>query len=145
VDVIFYDTTTVSFSIDEEDEDMEEEEEGGGIRKYGKNKGGVWAPQVVGGFNSSVPKFPKFHATGNEFHKIAKNLVRDLGNLIDFFYPLLYKTIFNRKEMFILCLEIFISTVPKFHPNDRENASSWSPESSRNVGTLHQRYKNHHS
>jgi transposase len=46
VDVIFYDTTTVSFSIDEEDEDMEEEE-GGGIRKYGKNKGGVWAPQVV--------------------------------------------------------------------------------------------------
>jgi len=46
VDVIFYDTTTVSFSIDEEDEDMEEEESGC-IRKYGKNKGGIWAPQVV--------------------------------------------------------------------------------------------------
>lgn len=46
VDVIFYDTTTVSFSIDEEDEDMEEGESGG-IRKYGKNKGGIWAPQVV--------------------------------------------------------------------------------------------------
>jgi len=37
VDLIFYDTTTVSFSIDQEDE----------TRKYGHSKEGFWAPQVV--------------------------------------------------------------------------------------------------
>ena len=37
VDLIFYDTTTASFSIDHEDE----------IRKYGKSKEGGWNPQVV--------------------------------------------------------------------------------------------------
>jgi len=41
VDVIFYDTTTASFSIDEED-DAEES-----IRKFGYSKEGGWAPQVV--------------------------------------------------------------------------------------------------
>jgi transposase len=40
VDVIFYDTTTVSFSIDQEDEEQ-------GLRKYGHNKEGTWSPQVV--------------------------------------------------------------------------------------------------
>lgn len=66
VDLIFYDTTTASFCIDQEDEDIELEEleiygEGEteaetevnkevlskGLRKYGHNKEGVWTPQVV--------------------------------------------------------------------------------------------------
>jgi hypothetical protein len=41
VDLIFYDTTTASFSIDQEDEDDE------GIRKFGRGKEGGWGPQVV--------------------------------------------------------------------------------------------------
>jgi transposase len=45
VDLIFYDTTTVSFSIDDEDEDENDYEEG--LRKYGHSKSGVWAPQIV--------------------------------------------------------------------------------------------------
>ena len=44
VDVIFYDTTTASFSIDEEDQD---DEAGPGFRKYGHSKNGTWSPQVV--------------------------------------------------------------------------------------------------
>lgn len=44
VDVVFYDTTTVSFSIDTEDEDGEDAE---ALRKYGRSKEGTWTPQVV--------------------------------------------------------------------------------------------------
>jgi len=44
VDVIFYDTTTASFSIDEEDEDTEA---GSGFRKFGHSKKGTWTPQIV--------------------------------------------------------------------------------------------------
>ena len=44
VDVIFYDTTTASFSIDEADEDTET---GTGFRKYGHSKDGTWSPQIV--------------------------------------------------------------------------------------------------
>ena len=44
VDVIFYDTTTASFSIDEEDEDADT---GTGFRKYGHSKDGAWGPQIV--------------------------------------------------------------------------------------------------
>lgn len=44
VDVIFYDTTTASFSIDEEDEDTQD---GPGFRKYGHSKDGTWSPQIV--------------------------------------------------------------------------------------------------
>ena len=40
VDLIFYDTTTASFSVDFEDEEE-------GIRKYGRPKSGAWAVQVV--------------------------------------------------------------------------------------------------
>ena len=40
VDLIFFDTTTVTFSIDEADEDD-------GLRVYGRPKGGGWSPQVV--------------------------------------------------------------------------------------------------
>jgi len=40
VDVVFYDTTTISFSIDQEDDED-------GPRKLGKAKEGVWAPLVV--------------------------------------------------------------------------------------------------
>ena len=36
VDLIFYDTTTASFSIDYEDEDFDEPD--GGLRKFGKSK-----------------------------------------------------------------------------------------------------------
>jgi len=39
VDLIFYDTTTASFSIDEEDDE--------GIRRFGRSKEGGWGPQVV--------------------------------------------------------------------------------------------------
>jgi transposase len=42
VDLIFYDTTTASFSIDYEDEDQE-----GAFRKFGYCKEGGWGPQVV--------------------------------------------------------------------------------------------------
>jgi transposase len=44
VDVIFYDTTTASFSIDEADQDTET---GAGFRKYGHSKDGTWTPQIV--------------------------------------------------------------------------------------------------
>ena len=44
VDLIFYDTTTASFAIDEEDEDMED---ASGFRKYGHSKSGTWSPQIV--------------------------------------------------------------------------------------------------
>ncbi len=53
VDLIFYDTTTASFSIDQEDEDMELDVNGEtevleeGLRKYGHSKEGTWSPQVV--------------------------------------------------------------------------------------------------
>jgi transposase len=45
VDLVFYDTTTASFSVDEEDE--ESEELGTGLRQWGKPKEGGWAVQVV--------------------------------------------------------------------------------------------------
>ncbi len=45
VDLIFYDTTTASFSIDYEDEDLDDPD--GGLRKFGKSKEGAWSPQVV--------------------------------------------------------------------------------------------------
>ena len=55
VDVVFYDTTTASFSIDFEDEDeiLDEESDGEavpktpGLRKRGKSKNGTWNPQVI--------------------------------------------------------------------------------------------------
>jgi len=40
VDLIFYDTTTVSFSIDYEDED--DDEAGEGMRKFGHSSTGTW-------------------------------------------------------------------------------------------------------
>jgi transposase len=43
VDLIFYDTTTASFSIDYEDEQDSE----GAFRKFGYSKEGGWGPQVV--------------------------------------------------------------------------------------------------
>ena len=39
VDLIFYDTTTAAFSLDQEDND--------GLRRFGRPKSGVWSPQVV--------------------------------------------------------------------------------------------------
>jgi hypothetical protein len=45
VDLIFYDTTTASFSIDYEDNDPENE--AGNFRKFGHAKEGFWSPQVV--------------------------------------------------------------------------------------------------
>ena len=42
VDLIFYDTTTASFFIDQEDDDAE-----GGLRKFCPAKEGFWAPSVV--------------------------------------------------------------------------------------------------
>jgi transposase len=45
VDLVFYDTTTASFSIDEQDE--QSEDLGSGLRQWGKPKEGGWAVQVV--------------------------------------------------------------------------------------------------
>ena len=45
VDLIFYDTTTTSFSIDQEDNDPEDENNN--LRKFGRAKEGTWGPQVV--------------------------------------------------------------------------------------------------
>jgi transposase len=42
VDLIFYDTTTASFSIDQEDNDEKSH-----LRKFGHAKEGMWGPQVV--------------------------------------------------------------------------------------------------
>ncbi len=44
VDVVFYDTTTVAFSIDTEDDEAEDDQ---ALRKYGRSKEGTWDPQVV--------------------------------------------------------------------------------------------------
>jgi transposase len=44
VDVVFYDTTTVAFSIDTEDEEAEDDQ---ALRKYGRSKEGTWNPQAV--------------------------------------------------------------------------------------------------
>lgn len=46
VDVIFYDTTTASFAIDEADPDDEESGDEG-LRQLGHSKEGTWTPQVV--------------------------------------------------------------------------------------------------
>jgi len=43
VDLIFYDTTTASFSIDEEDEDGQDTP---GLRKLGHSKNGPGAPRL---------------------------------------------------------------------------------------------------
>ena len=43
VDLIFYDTTTASFCIDQEDNDPEQDN----LRKFGRGKEGSWGPQVV--------------------------------------------------------------------------------------------------
>ena len=45
VDLIFYDTTTASFSVDAEDEP--ERHPNATLRKFGHSKEGFWAPQVV--------------------------------------------------------------------------------------------------
>lgn len=52
VDLIFYDTTTASFSVDREDEDEV------GIRKFGHAKEGFWAPQVVVALAVTPEGFP---------------------------------------------------------------------------------------
>ena len=44
VDLVFYDTTTVTFSIDMEDEEAEDEMV---LRQYGRPKGGKWSVQMV--------------------------------------------------------------------------------------------------
>lgn len=46
VDVVFYDTSTVSFSIDESDEQEEGSSENL-LRNLGRSKEGVWTPQIV--------------------------------------------------------------------------------------------------
>lgn len=43
VDLIFYDTTTAEFSIDQEDDDQSDDN----LRRYGRAKNGQWNPQVV--------------------------------------------------------------------------------------------------
>lgn len=45
VDLIFYDTTTATFHVDQEDDP--EQNPAVGLRKFGHSKEGFWAPQVV--------------------------------------------------------------------------------------------------
>jgi transposase len=47
VDVVFYDTTTCSFSIDAADDADDEEDGANGLRQFGRAKEGGWTPQVV--------------------------------------------------------------------------------------------------
>jgi transposase len=47
VDVVFYDTSTVSFSIDDSDELDENDSSHVLLRNLGRSKEGVWTPQVV--------------------------------------------------------------------------------------------------
>jgi len=48
VDVVFYDTSTVSFSIDESDEEPDGDETSNPLlRNLGRSKEGIWTPQVV--------------------------------------------------------------------------------------------------
>jgi len=47
VDLVFYDTTTCSFAVDDEDDDEDGEQGAVGLRKRGHGKEGTWAPQVV--------------------------------------------------------------------------------------------------
>lgn len=42
VDIIFYDTTTCSFTIDEEDDEVD----GDGLRRWSRSKEGAWAPLI---------------------------------------------------------------------------------------------------
>ena len=51
VDLIFYDTTTASFSIDQEDGQD-------GVRMFGRSKEGPWAPQVVVALAVTPEGFP---------------------------------------------------------------------------------------
>ena len=44
VDLVFYDTTTVAFSIDTEDEETEDDE---ALRQYGRPKDGSWSVQMM--------------------------------------------------------------------------------------------------
>ena len=44
VDLVFYDTTTASFSVDQEDNDPDADIN---LRKFGRGKDGGWGPQVV--------------------------------------------------------------------------------------------------
>lgn len=45
VDLIFYDTTTASFHVDQEDDSLENDDVA--LRKFGHSKEGFWSPQVV--------------------------------------------------------------------------------------------------
>jgi len=54
VDLIFYDTTTAGFSIDQEDDDPNDD----GLRKYGRAKNGQWSPQVVVALAVTQEGFP---------------------------------------------------------------------------------------
>jgi transposase len=47
VDIVFYDTTTVSFCIDAEDEETGAEESDEGLRQWGRPKEGRWSIQMV--------------------------------------------------------------------------------------------------
>ncbi len=53
VDLVFYGTTTVDFSIDEEDEETEDDQ---ALRQYGRPKDGSWAVQMVVAVGSDSPR-----------------------------------------------------------------------------------------
>jgi len=79
VDLIFYDTTTASFSIDYEDEDCDEP--GAGLRKFGKSKENTWSPQVVvalavtrGGLPVRCWVFPGNTADSTTVEKVRSDL-----------------------------------------------------------------------
>jgi len=83
VDVVFYDTTTATFSIDYEDESKDEHDNAGGIRKRGRNKGGGWRPQVVVALAVTKEGFPvrSWVFPGNTTDvKTVQKVKQDLGH-----------------------------------------------------------------
>jgi hypothetical protein len=73
VDLIFYDTTTASFSIDKEDEDAEDTP---GLRKFGHAKNGTWSPQIMVALAVTREGLPVrswvFAGNASEFETIQK-------------------------------------------------------------------------
>ena len=73
VDLVFYDATTASFSIDEEDEDAEGS---AGLRKFGHSKNGTWSPQIVVALAVTRDGLPVrswvFPGNASEFETIRK-------------------------------------------------------------------------
>jgi transposase len=113
VDLIFYDTTTASFSIDHEDEDDSE----GTFRKFGYCKEGGWGPQVVVALavtREGLPVrswvFPGNTSDGSTVEKVRADLRGwDLGRAI-FVADSGVNSVENREELSRACGKYLLAT-----------------------------------